>query len=263
MFSTLVQRSASHIARWLYPHDAVRKVLRGPHRGVRFQVVDGMGFTYALAADHWSFAFLAPRVHSGMVIFDLGANCGQMSLFFASLTGPDGEVIAIEPVPQNAARFRQNMKLSGFDQVTLIEAAAAADSVPRQFRMDVRKHTMGALDSSAPSTTALEWTQVFEVSCLTLDSLLPLHRPPDLLKIDVEGGGGDVIQGALQLLEKHRPAIFFELHAGAMDDPELNALRLLRDRFQYTIHRVNEPDVDPFQPGWGLAIWCEPPRKTL
>lgn len=250
-------RSIVHsVIRTLYPQHAIRSVIRGHHRGVRYHVQDGMGLTYALGLDHWNFHFLTPTIHPGMTVYDLGANRGQMALFFSTLVGPTGKVLAFEPVPENVNWLRKNLTLNDMSNVEVFPVAAAADDQPKRFCLDAGRHTMGTLEQNTGNDTW--WNQVLEVKCLTLDSLLPSHPPPDFLKIDVEGGGGDIIQGALQLLEKHRPYIYFEIHAGQPDAPELNALRLLKERFGYQITRIDLPGNDPFVPAWGMPVWCEP-----
>jgi len=49
------------------------------------------------------------------------------------------------------------------------------------------------------------------VPLLTLDLLLQDRRPPDLIKIDVEGAEVAVIDGARQLLETVRPTVLIEV----------------------------------------------------
>ena len=49
-----------------------------------------------------------------------------------------------------------------------------------------------------------------EVEGVSLDQLLARHQPPDLIKIDTEGAETLVLQGAEQLLRKHRPVIIVE-----------------------------------------------------
>jgi FkbM family methyltransferase len=218
-----------------------------------------MGLTYALGLDHWNFRFLAPKIRPGMTVYDLGANRGQMALFFSSLVGPSGKVLAFEPVPENVNWLRKNLTLNDMGNVEVFPVAAAADDQPKRFCLDAGRHTMGTLEQNTGNDTW--WNQVLEVQCLTLDSLLTSHPSPDFLKIDVEGGGGDVIEGALQLLEKHRPSIYFEIHAGQADSAELVALRLLQDRFHYELTRIDAPGTDPFVPGWGVPIWCQPPMS--
>ena len=252
----MIRQMLRRLARNLFPTGAIRKVLHGPAKGTLFEVVEGMGVTYALGRNHWHFEFLTHHIKPGFTIYDVGANCGQMSLFFSKIVGPSGRVLAFEPVPDNVMRLKRNVALNKHPNVEVFEAAVAADDIPKRFCMDSTRHTMGTMESTTQGSTL--WDRVFEVKALTLDSLSPTHRPPHLIKIDVEGGGLEVIEGALGLIEKHRPLIYFELHAADENAPELRALRLLRDRFQYQFVGLDHPDSDPLQPSWGPAVWCTP-----
>lgn len=241
--------------RFCYPHGAVRRVWRGPLAGSRFEVINGMGLTYAMGRDHWHFQFLQSQIHPGMVIYDVGANCGQMALFFARATGPSGRVLAFEPVPENAARLRRNLDLNHLTQAEAFEVAVAADHQPKRFHMNSGSHTMGTLATTASGQQC--WDQAMEVRCLTLDSLLDRYPAPHLLKIDVEGGGAGVLEGARRIVEEQAPLLYFELHAGGEDAPELLALRDLRDRLGYHFIGLDAPG-DPLRPSWGHALWGVP-----
>ncbi len=251
---------AKKIARRLYPHGSSRKVLRGPLKGTYFVVVDGMGVTYALGQDYWNFSFFLRRIARQMTIYDIGANCGQMALFFSRQVGPGGRVFSFEPVPSNAATLRQNLSMNECDNVEVIEAAVAADAQTRTFCFDTAHHTMGTLQGAMVKLD--QWDTTFDVQCITLDSMIESGKapPPQVMKIDVEGAGLDVIQGALTLIQTHRPGIYFELHAADSEAPELRALRLLRDEFGYEIRDLNGTLHDNLGPQWGAAVWCEPRR---
>lgn len=49
---------------------------------------------------------------------------------------------------------------------------------------------------------------------MTLDEAVARFgfRPPDVIKMDIEGGETIAIQGMRETIERHRPALIFELH---------------------------------------------------
>lgn len=250
----------SAIARWFYPLHSTRRVLRGPLKGTRFVVISGMGATYALGQDHWNFQLLRQHLKPGMTVYDIGANCGQMALFFAREVGEKGHVFSFEPVPENFEILQRNLKLNELTQVRAIQTAIGSDSLPKQFCFDAAHHTMGTFTNAVVKLSA--WQQTFEVPCETLDQLIAQGHPvPDLIKIDVEGSGGDVIQGAEHLIETRRPSIYFELHAADEQAGELKALRLLQDRWSYQITDIHGLLQEKLGPAWGAAVWCAPPLK--
>jgi FkbM family methyltransferase len=248
------------LVRCVYPHGSVRSVLRGPLRGTRFVVVPGMGATYAFGKDSMNWRFLAEHVQPGDVVYDIGGNCGQMAMFFARRVGGKGRVLSFEPVPQNVATMRWNLSMNRCANVEVIEAAVAADSEPKRFCFDAAHHTMGTLEGAMIKLDA--WEETFQVSCVTLDGILAEGAaPPNVMKIDVEGAGLGVVEGACALIEAHRPAIYFELHAADEAAPELRAVRMLRDRWGYRLQDLNGNMDGELGPMWGGAVWCEPPES--
>lgn len=64
------------------------------------------------------------------------------------------------------------------------------------------------------------------VKCLTLDELVTKHAITgvNVIKIDVEGSGYEVITGGMNTIKRYKPVIFFEVH----NVKERGALKLLR-----------------------------------
>ena len=60
---------------------------------------------------------------AGGTFVDAGANIGWFSLLGASLVGPTGHVVAIEPNPLNVALLRQSARDNGFDNVDVMVVA--------------------------------------------------------------------------------------------------------------------------------------------
>jgi len=245
------------LVRKLYPHGSVRTVLRGPLRGTRFVAMPGMAATYALGLDHLNLPVFSQHLGSGDVIYDVGGNCGQMALFFSRVVGGQGRVYSFEPVPQNAAVFRRNLALNSIDNVELTEVAVSSNNEPQVFCFDDSDHTMGTLRGSVVTPDVFK-TEL-RVSCITLDSLLSSGaRPPRVVKIDVEGSGLGVVEGAVEMFEKHRPAVYFEIHASKDDSPELRAVRLLQERWGYRVTDLSGKMPQGLCAAWGAPVWCEP-----
>lgn len=243
------------IVRLAYPYNRVRRVLRGPTRGLRFELQPGMGASYALGADCWHHRFLSQEVKEGMVVYDVGGNWGQMALFFAAAVGKAGKVFTFEPAPGNIAQLKKNLALNHLDQVEVIDMALGTQVGRRTFVYDAERPAFGSFDTVE---TKMSGVQSFEVSCETIDHLIANGMPkPAIIKIDVEGGGEEVIEGGWQTLSAVQPRIYFEMHAANDAAPEYRALCRLRDGLGYSIRNLSVPGKQ-LAAAWGEAFWCEP-----
>jgi len=152
------------------------------------------------------------------VLWDLGANVGFFSLLGARLAGPDGRVVAWEPVPAVAAHAREAALRSGLDAQVEVRAGAVGAVAGRE-------ELLVAVDESWSHLAArgnVAGTRSLSVAVTTLDEVLVAGAPPpDVVKLDVEGSEADVLRGARRLLAEHRPALVIELHGTAAEVCEL------------------------------------------
>ena len=122
-----------------------RRISGGPARGLLMDLA-GSRPSYLLGtAEPDVVRFFEQTIQPGDTVFDLGANVGYFTLIAAALTGPDGRVVAYEPIPANAAALRRNVQLErvvkrrggggrgertrrlGADQLRLQRSACLAD----------------------------------------------------------------------------------------------------------------------------------------
>jgi len=157
-------------------------------------------------------AALAEHVRPGSVVVDIGANVGFFTVLAARLVGPEGRVIAFEPVPTNARYVRRNAALNGFHQVTVIERAVADRGGTAE--LVLAAYAGGAaLRSAGPPPDA---TTSIVVDVTTLDEAVARGEipPPDVVKIDVEGAEAAVLRGMAETMRTHRPVIICEVDDG-------------------------------------------------
>jgi FkbM family methyltransferase len=149
-------------------------------------------------------------VPSGSTVVDVGANIGFFCLRFARWVGPAGRVIAIEPERRNIESLRRRLARAGLSDVVTFVEAAAADQ-PGELRL--------ALNPGHPGDHHLA-EDGEPVAAVALDDLVATDpRPVTLVKIDVQGAESMVLAGAARLIERHRPALFIEIH-----EPSLSRL---------------------------------------
>lgn len=161
---------------------------------------------------------LAQRLRPGDGFVDVGANIGFFSLLAGLAVGPDGWVLAVEPVPANAALIRANAALNRLPRVTVVEAAAGA--VDGAGELVLARHNGGAALSTAPVPP--DACGRITVPVVTVDTLMAGNRlpPPGLIKIDVEGSEAEALNGMRGTIARHHPAILFEVDAPTRDEAE-------------------------------------------
>ena len=139
----------------------------------------------------------------GSVMWDVGAHIGFLSAIAARAVGPNGHVVAFEPLPENVVRLRQTVEANELTNVTIREVAVSSSVGRSDFYLHSSSSQGGLMRTdSAPR---------IDVPTTTLDAELRLWRPPALVKIDVEGSEGDVIAGAQRLFTDVRPLLIIEL----------------------------------------------------
>ncbi len=165
------------------------------------------------------------------VVIDVGANIGVHSCALAPFAQV---VIAIEPFLCNYNILCANIALSGQHNVFAMNAiAGAVNAMCRLPVLDtMQKLNYGALN-------ALEYSKKqhpgfsAEVRQLTIDQICSSYKRVDFIKIDVEGGELDVLSGARETLQAHKPALLVEYHGQERCD----ALVTLLAQYGYKSYR--------------------------
>ncbi|HEX8489998.1 MAG TPA: FkbM family methyltransferase [Chthoniobacterales bacterium] len=145
----------------------------------------------------------------GGVIFDVGACEGIYALVSKALV-PSSRVIAIEALPQNFHRLRENIELNGYDIEAVEIACSEGDGQGTLFASGEDSFNEASLipnrdrDSAAAGLT---------VRTRSLDSLVEERAldSVDLVKIDVEGAEPDVLRGMASTLRRFRPTMLVEI----------------------------------------------------
>lgn len=148
--------------------------------------------------------WLAPfvdRIPKGSVFLDVGANTGTWS---RALADRFDRVVAIEP--QALSGLRENLP----DNVEIIEAAAGSEAGTADLHMHGASTEQATLSKIHP-LSGTEGKVVCEVPVITIDSLD--LRDVGFLKIDVEGFGPQVLEGALETMVRCRPPVLLEVHS--------------------------------------------------
>ena len=158
---------------------------------------------------------LVEHLQAGSVFYDVGANVGFLTVLGARLVGPQGMVYAFEPVPTNAACVRQNVAANRFTQVEVIEKAVS--NISGTGELNLAKYSGGAALDLASVDAPPDADGKLQVDIATIDDLVNHSglRPPDLVKIDVEGAEFEVLEGMAATTKRYRPVVIVEFDAAS------------------------------------------------
>lgn len=136
----------------------------------------------------------------GKTVFcDVGAYHG-----FYSVANRSEKTYTFEANPRNADRISENIEANPNKDISLVEKAVWNKNTKLCFEMD---------DSTSVVSDDGE-----KVEAVSLDNFFQNRRNPDVIKIDVEGAEGKVLEGAEKVLETSHPTIFIEIHLDGRTD---------------------------------------------
>lgn len=140
-------------------------------------------------------------------IMDCGGNIGMTTLYYKYLY-PDASVTVFEPSREVVGILQRNFDRNTLTNVTLVQAALSSH------KGTARMYTRGAaacgntLDSNLVETNSTKHVaESYEVSTVVLSDYIHRERAVDIVKLDIEGAEGAVIQelahsGALAHIKK-------------------------------------------------------------
>ncbi|MGA9509094.1 MAG: FkbM family methyltransferase [Candidatus Sulfotelmatobacter sp.] len=154
-------------------------------------------------------------VRPGGVVYDVGAHVGLMALGAAQLVGNLGRVVAFDGDPENIERLRGNSVRNGLEgHLLVVHAAVWSRTVSNglSFRRGTTARSQGGVEADG-NRPVLARGEIINVPSITLDDFVAAGGPPpQLLKIDVEGGEYEVLRGGTTLFATQRPLIIAEIH---------------------------------------------------
>lgn len=208
---------------------------------------DGLAWVHAEVFQPWvenpaSYDHPAASVPRGGWVVDAGACEGFFGMF--ALERGAAQVMAVEPVPALQATLRRTFRAAiAEERLDVFPGALAGRTGPVRLAWDDAhawdaRTTDGGAGQEAPGTT--------------LDDLVGRWAPrgQGLVKMDVEGGEMDALDGAREVLRDRKPRLAIAVYHG-----HENALRC-RER----ILASNPAYHVEFR---GIYAWVDPPRPYL
>ena len=189
---------------------------------VKIAAGDLAGYTFLLdmqaEKDYWLGTYepelqaaLHDLIQPGAVIYDVGANIGYVSLLLAKAAGETGKIYAFEALPENAERWRKNMLLNGMEaRLSLFSGAVTQTAGPVRFLV----HASGGMGKAAGSAGRQDpYQSEISIPGVSLDEFVygQGNPPPQVVKMDIEGGEVLALPGMQRVLAEARPLMLMEL----------------------------------------------------
>jgi len=197
-----------------------------------------------LKAEH---DFYVNYLRPGMVVFDVGANVGELTSLFAQCVGKEGHVHSFEATRTTYEKLASTY--ANMQQVTVNHLAVADQVGYLPFHIYDEAHAEWNTLANRPLD--VKPVRIDQVPAMTIDTYCQEQQISkiDLLKIDVEGAEYQVLLGAQAMLKAHRiHKCIFESGTTTLDmgNHPREIVRYLKE-LGYNIHNVIRRD--PIFPG--------------
>lgn len=224
-----------------YPEGSMRDFVA---RGIRYEVdiadITGWFLYFGFRVESMETLFRLAR--PGFVVLDIGTNIGDTLLPLAQAVGVTGKVFGFEPDPVTFARCESNLALNGFKNCEVTRCALG----PTRGKASLHQNSLGNRGAASlvplDSATAGESVEVGTVDDFVIRRGL---ERLDLIKIDVEGYEGKVLDGSIGAIARFRPKLFIEMDDSLLRPQGWTAKELVRRLADLNYHVVDSESFEP------------------
>lgn len=165
----------------------------------------------AIGHERAALSLAARSLSNNAVIYDIGSNLGLYAVLLSRIAGAGSHVYCIEANPVCLYFLQANLAANGVERFEILPAAILDRQGAIEFRINYRNLLVG---KTGPIPYLGKPGHKIEVFATALDDLVELHqlRPPDFIKMDIEGAETDAIKGMRNVMRRYRPTVLIELH---------------------------------------------------
>lgn len=190
------------------------RVRKGPAKGARWTLAP-FSYNWRAGGEADLRAGLEKmRCLEGAVCWDFGAHFGIATVGMAMQVGPEGQVVAFEPDPGTFRRLAYHVRINRLTNVCLFPAAASCAGGTMKL---ITTHGLGSsLSHFQYEDERLDLnSKTMNVPTVAPDDLVRRGeiRPPDIIKVDVQGHGAKALGGSIESIREKRPIIVFSNHS--------------------------------------------------
>jgi FkbM family methyltransferase len=166
------------------------------------------------------------HLHPGDVILDIGAHVGMVACHW-SLWYPEARILSYEPVAENYANLKENVRTNGARNVRTYNLGVTADGRHLMLRGDLTFNSGGPCAFAGPGT--------FPARSTTLEAIMTEHdlQRVELLKLDCEGAEHEILARTPRALLQRCRYLIIELH-------QLPALDAVGSTIEHTEQIIRE-----------------------
>lgn len=146
---------------------------------------------------------------------DVGAHIGKHTIPMAKTVGPNGLVVAFEPIPEKYAILLEKIHKENIGNIQLLNGCVGSKNEilkfcylpddPGKSSIHLRKKLLG-------DSREIQYSSI----CISIDAFLP-ELKPRFIKIDVEGAEFNVLEGLEKTISRSAPIIHTELGVDTME----------------------------------------------
>lgn len=187
--------------------------------------------------------FMIENLHQGDSFIDVGAHYGYFTLLASVLVGENGNVWAFEPTPETYKILHANVKhlpqTTAYNYaITENEGVSTFYTFPNLYAeynsFHIEQYEEQSWYADAPPT------EVY-IPIKKLDSLVSNgEMRPQMIKIDVEGGESEVLNGMSHLLSNYNLTVILEYVYTEENQKNYLASSKLLKKHGYVPHAINE-----------------------
>lgn len=254
------------IQKFLFPIGSTQTIRFGYLKG--YKIIVSENTQWAPLLGRWEPAMqkiMTRVIREGDTVYDLGANFGLHGILCSKLSGDKGMLYNFEPLPNNIREIKDNYELNGIQNYENIQLAVSNQNTVLKFSVAAHA-TQGKIVKENNGVIGID------VESITLDQfILNGNRPPNFIKMDIEGAEGEALEGYSNNLEKSFPLMIVELHSPEADKKVGEFLKFYnykayRFKTFNTLHFEEIKNLSlphPYKDGiWG-TVFCVGPGKSI
>jgi len=184
--------------------------------GETFRIIPGLRHLLPPVNEVPLFRFLSEEIQQGDVVFDVGAFLGTYAMLAARRSGASGRVVAFEPSTNSFRALERHVAMSGLHAPRIVARCTAVGARSERRSLMTFDDEPYRNMIAPPGSAGSDAVNVVSIDDVAAD----IGRPPDWIRMDVQGLEFDVLAGAAAVLRESggRIRIVAEMHPDQWPD---------------------------------------------